>query len=197
MLLVLAVVISCTVPLTAATIISIVPTAETVDTNTNLILDVNIANVMDLYAYQFAVSFAPGVISGVNVAEGSFLASGGSTFFIPGTIDNVAGTISLTAASLSGPVPGISGSGTLATLEFSTLKPGTSPIVLSNVALLDSSFGIITATQVNGSVNVVPEPTTILLLAAGLVPLFIIRQTHTRKAGRRETGAAYGALPRR
>jgi len=83
--------------------------------------------------------------------------------FIPGAIDNVGGAITFTADSLVGPVSGVSGSGILATVQFNALGAGSSPIALSNVALLNSTFGDISAGVVNGSVNVVPEPSTLSL----------------------------------
>jgi hypothetical protein len=53
----------------------------------------------------------PGILSATAVTDGAFLATG----FFPGFIENTAGTISFIADSLAGPVPGLSGSGTLAT----------------------------------------------------------------------------------
>lgn len=147
-------------------------------------LDVNIANVTDLFAFQFDVSFASGTLSGISITEGAFLSGGGTTAFIPGTIDNVGGTIASTADSLVGAIPGVNGSGTLAILTLTGLASGTSTIDLSNVILLDSSLNSITASSQSGSVTVtstaVPEANTLVLLIAGvsLLAVNLLLKTH-------------------
>src|SRR4029077_14819083 len=101
--------------------LSINPASSTVSAGSNVVLDVNIANVTDLFAFQFDLSFAPGTVSAASIAEGAFLAAGGTTAFIPGTIDNVGGNIAATADTLIGPGPGVNGSGTLAVLTLTGL----------------------------------------------------------------------------
>ena len=71
--------------------LSINPASSTVSAGNNVTLDVNISNITDLYAFQFDLSFDPGTVSAASIAEGAFLAGGGTTAFIPGTIDNVGG----------------------------------------------------------------------------------------------------------
>jgi hypothetical protein len=118
------------------------------------------------------------------VSEGSFLPAGGTTAFVPGTIDNIGGEISVTADSLVGAVPGVSGDGVLATLHFASFATGTSDISLSNIILLDSNLGTIDSTSANGSVTIgeattTPEPDSAFTLLAGslaLVALFVRRQ---------------------
>ena len=87
--------------------LSINPASSTVSAGNNVTLDVNISNITDLYAFQFDLSFDPGTVSAVSITEGSFLTGGGATFFLPGTIDNVGGTIASTADSLVGAIPGV------------------------------------------------------------------------------------------
>ena len=152
--------------------LSIAPASSTVSAGNSVMLDVNISSSTDLYAYQFDLSFDPGTVSAFSITEGSFLPGGGSTFFLPGTIDNVGGTIASTADSLVGAIPGVDGSGTLAILTPIGLAPGISSIDLSNVILLDSSLNSIVANSQSGSVTVtstgVPEPNTLVLLIAGI-----------------------------
>ena len=153
-------------------ILSIAPSSSTVSAGSNVVLDVNIANVTDLFAFQFDLSFAPGTVSAASIVEGAFLAGGGTTAFIPGTIDNVGGTIAATADTLIGPGPGVNGSGTLAVLTLTGLAPGTSSIDFSSVFLLDSNLTGINSSLQSGSVTVtstaVPEPNTLVLLIAGM-----------------------------
>ena len=132
---------------------------------------VEILGVTDLYAFQFDVSFNPSIISAVSITEGPFLPSAGPTFFIPGTIDNGVGVVSFTADTLLGNIPGASGSGALAFLTLVADAPGTSPLSLSNAILLDSNLGDISFTTQDGQVivNNVPEPSTLSVLAVGLV----------------------------
>jgi len=140
---------------------------------------VDISSVTDLYAFQFDISFDPAILSAASVTEGSFLNGGGLTFFISGTINNIAGSITSIADTFLSPLPGVSGSGTLADLKFQALAVGTSSIGLSNVTLLNSTLSEIVFNLNNGSASVtssVPEPTTMLLLGFGLVGLVELRR---------------------
>jgi general secretion pathway protein D len=154
----------------AAPILSIEPPSQGVRPGQSFSLDVHITGVTDLYAFQFDLAFNPAVLSAGSITEGAFLPSGGVTSFIPGTIDNTAGSITFTADTLIGAIPGVSGSGIFATIDFQALALGTSAITLSNVILLDSNLAEITVNTVDGNVSVsaVPEPSPTLLLALGL-----------------------------
>jgi general secretion pathway protein D len=144
-------------------------------------VDVRVIDVTDLYAYQFDVIFNPTILSAAPVTEGSFLAGGGGTLFIPGDIDNAAGTITLIANTLLGPVPGVNGSGSLTTLRFTGVGLGSSGVTISNALLLDSVGGDIATDIQNGSISVViPEPATGLLAALALLAL-VCNQTLSRR----------------
>ena len=93
-----------------------------------------------------------------NHAKGAFLPTGGATFFIPGTIDNTGGAITATVDSLIGAIPGVTGTGTLATITLHALTPGTSAITLANVILLDSTLTPIPVSVANGTVAVGATP---------------------------------------
>jgi hypothetical protein len=159
----------------AATIL-IEPASSTTSMGGAVNVAVGVTDVTDLYAYQFDLSFDPTVLSTTGASEGGFLPSGGSTIFLPGTIDNALGTVTLTAGALEGPLSGVSGSGTLATVLFTGVGFGTSPVTLSNVVLLNSVGGdIAPATIQNGSVAVVPEPTSVVLFGCGVLAGLIAR----------------------
>jgi hypothetical protein len=149
-------------------------------------VDVSISNVTDLYAFQFSAGFNQNVLSGTGVREGPFLPSGGPTFFIPGTIDNTAGTISLTADTLIGVVPGVSGSGTLAILDFTAVGVGASPISLTDVVLLNSRLQEISAAVEAESVTVAPEPTSLAIFFAGIIGFLWLRFRRVRWDGEAE-----------
>lgn len=133
-------------------------------------LNVRITDVVDLYAWQFDLAFDPVLLAANAASEGAFLSGGGTTFFSVITLDNTTGTVTL-LNTLIGPEPGVSGSGTLATIHFVALSAGTSAITLSNIVLLDSILGDIPADVRNGSVTavpgaVIPEPNSGFLLAS-------------------------------
>lgn len=156
----------------ATPILSISPPSQTANVGGGFSLDVIISNVTDLFAYQFDVAFDPSVLAVQSITEGAFLSGGGSTFFIPGSIDNVAGLISFTANTLIGPITGVNGGGVLAQLNFSAVGAGISSVDLSGVILLDSSLLDISAGVSAGSVQVqsraIPEPASVWLVASGI-----------------------------
>jgi len=163
-------------------VVSINPGSSSVNVGDTFTLDVNISNVTDLYGFQFDLNLGPGVVSAVSITEGAFLAGGGETFFIPGTIDNTVGTIASTANALLGPGPGVDGGGTLAILTLTGLSPGASSIDLSNVFLLDSQLNLISFDLQGGSVFVAPgvvatsEPSSLALLLASVGILVFFRR---------------------
>ena len=144
-----------------------------------LTVNVLISGITDLFGYQFSLAYNPAVLRATNVAEGAFLATAGTTYFIGGTIDNTAGSVSAVADALIGPVPGAGGSGTLVTLSFDVTGPGTSTLVFSDVQLLSSSAADIPFTISNGTVtatSAVPEPAALALAGAGAAGLLMWRR---------------------
>ncbi|MER2514667.1 MAG: cohesin domain-containing protein [Nitrosomonas ureae] len=138
-------------------------------------LKVLIEEVVDLFAYQFDISFDKSVLSAQSVTEDIFLAAGGNTYFAAGSVDNSAGWIRFTANTLLGPGPGVTGSGALAVVEFTTVGVGTSRLMLSDTVLLDSNLSEIVADTQGSEVRVqsgviptpVPEPGALWLLMIG------------------------------
>lgn len=159
--------------------ISVSPAATNVALGNSVVVNVNIADVADLYGFQFDLTFNASVLSAVSVSEGSFLVSGGN--FFSGFTDNVGGTVTFVANSLSGPVAGVTGGGLLASLTFDSVGVGTSLIFASNVILLDSVLGDIPVSEINdGSVTVesgaVPEPAAIAYISLAFGAMGLVRR---------------------
>lgn len=149
-------------------------------------LGVSIADVSDLYAFQFDLAFDPTILQLLSISEGSFLPPAGSTFFIPGTIDNIAGTATSTADTLVGNIPGATGTGDLADFTFQAINPGASSLALSNGLLFDSSFNEIPFTTVDGSVTgsaYVPEPAGLSWIGCLAIAGMLLAKRR-RRAGR-------------
>src|SRR5438270_2245507 len=89
--------------------VSIQPVSQTVAIGQVFSVNISIASITDLYAFQFDLGFNPQVIHALSVTEGSFLSTAGPTFFLPGAVDNLFGTITFNADSLLGAISGDSG----------------------------------------------------------------------------------------
>jgi len=144
----------------------------------NVSVDVLISGISDLYGYQFSLSFDPALLQLSSASEGAFLSSGGTTYWDGGGVDNSLGQISFTFNSLIGAIPGVSGDGVLARFNFQVTGVGTSALNFSDVLLLNSQLAELPVQITNGSlstVNAVPEPSTWLMLGAGLAGLGFMR----------------------
>lgn len=111
-------------------------------------VDINVENVCDLYGFGFTLDYAPyvSILAGVSAVEGPFLKQGGMTVFTK-KIKHFEGEV-LVGCSLLFNVSGVSGSGTLATIKFSIVEAGNSPLDLIDVQLVDS--------PIDGSIDDIP-----------------------------------------
>lgn len=141
-------------------------------------LSVKVEELVDLFAFQYNLSFNPAVLQAASLSEGSFLSAAGETFYSAGTINNSTGLIGLTVNTLLGPVPGVSGNGVLSSVVFNVIGSGTSNIGFSAVEFLDSSLNSMTLQVQGGSIQAVPvpEPSAYLLFGAGLAGLAYARR---------------------
>jgi len=142
-------------------------------------IPVSITDAVDLTSWQFDLSFGPAIlqVTATGVTESNFFTQGDITVFVPGVVDNTLGHVLGVADALIFQPP-VNGSGVLAYIEFTAIAAGVSPLTLSNVFLnlSDSGFAV-----TNGSVcvkaptaqtcqsNPAPEPSTLPLLAIGLL----------------------------
>ncbi len=181
--------------------ISLQPSNTTPLVGSSFDVTVNISSVTDLFAFQLDILFDPTILSATGISEGSFLPSGGTTFFIPGTIDNSLGSIEITADSLIA-ASGVSGSGDLVTFTFSALAKGTSSLNLANVELLNSNFDNIEFASNGASVSPgtpvsrVPETNSSILLSLGVLAMFVWRRAQESSGGVVENYRGVGSLRR-
>ena len=102
-----------------------------IHTGDTFILDIRAENVFDMAGWQFDVAFDPAALEAIDVSEGNFLKTGGTTLFQGGTIDNAAGKIEgISAIRLS--TQGVSGTGTLLQVTFKAKSDGETRLVLQN-----------------------------------------------------------------
>lgn len=162
---------------------------------TSVGVDVNIADISDLYSYQFSVDFDPALLEATDVSQGDFLANAGATFGDTGSVNNAVGRILFVFNTLLGPQAGASGSGNLLHITFNTLGSGVSDLVFSDVQFLDSTQNdaggnLIPVDVRNGTLAVgaaeVPEPGSWLLVGVGALAAAALR----RRGGGRQASLA-------
>jgi hypothetical protein len=155
---------------------------STTTTATGIDLTVSAQDVADLYAYQFTLNFDPSLLTALGGTEGAFLPSGGTTFFLPGAIDNGAGSVMFVLGSLIGPIGGVNGSGDLATFSFAVGQSGLASFSLSDVLILDSTFAemAVDTPELVAQVAQVPEPGSLWLAGLGLFAVLGGRAMRTK-----------------
>lgn len=119
----------------ATTTVSVVPQSVTANIGQSFSVDVVVSDVIDLYAWEIELDWTAPLLSVVSIAEGPFLKTGGSTFFVYSFSDTY-GRL-LIDCTLTGQILGVNGSGVLATVTFLVLGVGATPLDLYDVVLLD------------------------------------------------------------
>ena len=103
----------------------------------NFIIEVKVSDVIDLYGYEFHLRWNPTLLDCVEVSEGPFLKSGGSTFFTY-KINSTEGCM-VVDCTLLGDIQGVDGSGTLTTIKFYIKRTGECLLDLYDTILLNSA----------------------------------------------------------
>ena len=133
--------------------ISITPTASKILLYSSLNVSLSISEVTDLYLWVVTIEWSSTILNLLDYSEGPFLQQGGETTFLSGEV--TAGRIEGLTCSLLGSVPGVNGSGTLATFQFNTTATGTTSINITFSDLLDSEGSSIAHSVVNGTAEVI------------------------------------------
>ena len=136
-------------------------------------IEISITDALDLIGWQFDLAFDPAVVAAHSVTEGPFMTGFGTTLsppttFSPGVIGG--GSIFGVSGSFNDLPPNPFGDGVLATIQFTALAPGVSPLTFSNIFLNfdDSGFGAVNGQiTVTGTSAPVTEPASLILLSTG------------------------------
>ncbi|MGD8545515.1 MAG: cohesin domain-containing protein [Candidatus Bathyarchaeota archaeon] len=143
-----------------------------------LIVNITVDDVTDLYLWMFRLRWNSTVLQFNSINEEPFLEKdGGSTSGIMLTPSNIseindAGRIDEAACTLIGVVPGVNGTGTIATLNFTCLSMGgtslefwmESPYYEPATELLDPDGESLIHTALSATVNVIPEFSSFIVL---------------------------------
>ena len=121
-------------------------------------VDINVTNVDDLYGWEFKLYYDTTILTATSVTgngTGKILQSG--QFFVHERNDTTG--LVWASCSLTGDVPGVSGSGDLATITFTLDGSGTSQLDLNPTKLIGYDYTnkrtcLMTHTAVDGSVTV-------------------------------------------
>ena len=138
------------------TTIYIDPSALQTKLNKNFTVDVRIANVTDLYLWELKLYYRNTIINATQEIEGPFLKSGGATIWIDTSNPDYNATHGLVyvCASLLGEIPGVNGSGVIASIKFEAIALGNSTLDVTDTLVLDSDLFDIPHNSFDGYVNV-------------------------------------------
>lgn len=136
-------------------VISVNPSTVVASPGDTFTVSIDISSVADCYAWEVEIAWEPELLELVSVTEGPFLASGGSTFFAS-TVDQIFGE-AMFGATLFGPIPGVSGDGVLASVEFLVQEAGKCDLPFLRSELVDSALVDITHSANGGYVSTPQE----------------------------------------
>jgi len=131
-------------------------TSQTVAPEQTFTVDILVNLAYGIAGAQFDLSFDPSLVTAISVDEGDLFNRGGcATFFLPGTIDNEAGTITDIVCVITKPGLVVSGTGTVATITFIVGETtGISPLHLSNVEVGNKEGQAVAKQVVDGTIEV-------------------------------------------
>jgi hypothetical protein len=144
-------------PVSAAgtAIVGVSAPAQAVSTGTRFAVNITVQPNNAIAGAQFNLSFNPALVTVNSVDEGNLLKQGGaSTYFMPGTINNTAGTVTGVAGAITTPGQTVSTLGTFAVITFTAgTTKGTSTLTLANVIVGDINGQAVSVNVVNGQVS--------------------------------------------
>jgi hypothetical protein len=140
----------------ASTVVQVNPLVTNIGVGKTFNINITVTDVNLLYAWQFKLYYLNTIVNCINITEGPFLSSGGSTFFISNVTNNFNSTHGRVSAActLTGPGRSANGTGILARLFFNTLSEGSSNLDLGDTKLSDINAQPMAFTPISGRVRV-------------------------------------------
>jgi len=132
--------------------ISLTPALSVVPRFGSLVLNLSIFNITDLCLWVTTIQWNSTVLNLTSYSEGPFLKQRGQTTFIVGRV--TPGLVEELTCCLLGNVSGVSGSGTLAALQFNATEAGWTSINIIFSDLLNSAGESIPHDKINSTVTV-------------------------------------------
>ena len=148
-----------TTSISGATAVNVTPTTQEVLAGENFSVNITIENVTNMRSDQAILNFDPSAMNAMEIIEGDFLNSSGSTLPVE-KINNTEGTAGFAYALLPGGTP-LTGSGVLATIKFNTDEEaeGTFDLNLTDV-MIKNETAEVPVSVYNGTVKILaPSPT--------------------------------------
>lgn len=158
-------------------VVCVDPPVVSASSGENFTVGVKVADVKNLYTYQFRLSWEPSLLDVTDVAEGPFLNTEG-TYFTSFTAHKyntpdplgVSGYVYVACTLLGEPATAAaSGNGTLATIEFLAKEEGNTSLHLYDTKLVNSLIEEMPHGTEDGYSTIIPEIPSLFIL-----PLFII-----------------------
>jgi hypothetical protein len=149
--------------------VGVIPSSLNVELEQNFNVDIAISDVLDLYGWEFTLSWNPYLLDVVNVTEGPFLKGDGRSTFFSYNISLADGRM-VVDCTLLGWISGVSGSGILSTLTFHSKNYGECPLNMYNLLLIDSNEQPILCQTSNGYVRVI-SPHDVAVTLVDVSPL--------------------------
>jgi hypothetical protein len=127
---------------------NVTPSTVTAKIGQSFMINITIADIVDLYGWEFKLKWNSSFLDAVYVVEGPFLRTSGDTFFTY-KINNTAGYM-LVDCTLLGNVLGVNGDGTLATVTFNVESSGECSLDLYDTMLVSSYETLISHQAIDG-----------------------------------------------
>ena len=137
-------------------VISISPSTQVVTSGETFTVNIAVEPNNAIAGLQFDMTFDPSLVTVNEVQEGNLLTQNGATsYFYPGNIDNIAGTITGAFGVITTPGQTVSTSGTFATINLTAgTQGGTCPITLSNVVAGDIDANALSTSVIDGTFTI-------------------------------------------
>jgi len=125
--------------------------------NQNITLNITVFNVANVYNWTLTLEWTPAMLSEASVTEGPLLKNAGATNFRM-SVDQAGGFLYMNNTFTGEPSGGVSGNGTLATVNFKVEARGTTDIDIPNIEMFkkDGTF-VPSATESGFFSNVVRD----------------------------------------